>query len=56
MAKKHDRDPARNERVIDDYRLTVGESRPDLQIGQDARMNIGFGRDGADLLTGGADG
>lgn len=54
MAWKQDRGMSRVERVVDDYRLTVGDNGGDVQIGQNPKMNIAFGRGGPDVLLGGA--
>ena len=48
-----DRNGSRVDRVIDDYRLTIGDNGSDVQIGQGSKMNIAFGRGGSDVLTGG---
>ena len=54
MAWRQDRGMTRVDRVIDDYRLTIGDNGSDVQIGQGPKMNIEFGRGGADVLAGGA--
>ncbi|GGB37909.1 calcium-binding protein [Sphingomonas floccifaciens] len=54
MARKQDRDSLRVDRVIDDYKLSIGDNGSDVQFGQGSKMNIAFGRGGSDVLTGGA--
>lgn len=54
MAWKQDRGSSRVDRVIDDYRLTIGDNGSDIQLGLGSKMNIAFGRGGSDVLTGGA--
>ena len=54
MTWKQDRGNSRIDRVVDDYRLTIGDDSSDVQLGQGSKMNIAFGRGGVDVLTGGA--
>lgn len=42
------------DRAIEDYRLLIGSDDPDDTSGQDERMNIVFGRSGADAIRGGS--
>lgn len=53
MARWKDQTPVKMDRIIDDYRLAIGDDGSDFQIGQSSKMNITFGRGGSDVLTGG---